>query len=79
MWEDLPDTTPPMTIRVRVAYGQSLDALHFVRVTVVVGTLHVILFLRVITTTLPIVLLYRFRQQFNTMINWKTRTVQITV
>ena len=32
-------------IRVRVANGQSLDVLHFVRVTVVVGTLHLILFL----------------------------------
>jgi len=38
-------------IRVRVANGQSLDVLHFVLVTVVVGTLHLRLFLRVITTT----------------------------
>ena len=53
--------------------------LHFVRVTVVVGTLHLRLFLRVITTTLPIVLGYPFLQQFNPMINWKSRTVQITV
>ena len=66
-------------IRVRVANGQSLDVLHFVRVTVVVGTLHLRLFLRVITTPLPlpIKLGYQFLQQFNPMINWKRMTVQI--
>ena len=52
-------------IRIRVANVQSLDVLHFVRVTVVVGTLHLRLFLRVITTHLPIVLWYPFLQQFN--------------
>ena len=66
-------------IQVRVANGQSLDALHFVRVTVVVGILHLRLFLRVITTPLPIVLGYHFLQQFNPIINRKSRTVQITV
>ena len=66
-------------IRVRVANGQSLDVLLFVRVTVVVGTLHLRRFLRVITTHLPIVLGYPFLQQFNPMINWKSRTVNITV
>jgi len=43
-------------IRVRVANGQSLDALHFVRMTVVVGTMVMRLFLREINTLLPIAL-----------------------
>ena len=59
-------------IRVRAANRQSRDVLHFVRVTVVVGTLHLRLFLGVITTPLPIVLGYPFLQQFNPMINWQS-------
>jgi len=66
-------------IQVRVANGQSLDVLHFVRVTVVVGTLHLRHLLGVITTHLPFVWGYPFLQQFNPMINWKSLTVQITV
>ena len=67
------------TIRVRVANGQSLDVAQIVRVTVFVVTLHRSLFLIVITTTLSIVFGVHFMQQFNTIISWKNRTVQITV
>jgi len=63
------------TIRVRVANGQSLDVVHFVRVTVVVVTMHRSLFFIVITTPLQIVFGVHSMQQFNTMINWKNRTV----
>ena len=41
--------------------------------------MHVRRFLRVIATTLPIVLVHPFLQQFNPIINRKSGTVQITV
>ena len=72
----LPLKTP---VKVRVANGQLISVSHFVRVTVVIGTLKTRLFLRVIPTPLPIVLGYPFLFFFNPHINWKARTITITV
>ena len=44
------------TIKVRVANGQTLNVQHFVRVHAAIGDLKLKLFLRVISTPLPIVL-----------------------
>ena len=52
---------------------------HFVRVTVIIGMLKTRLFMRVIPTPLPIVLRYPFLFFFNPYINWKERTITITV
>ena len=67
------------TIKVRVANGQTLNVQHFVRVHAAIGDLKLKLFLRVISTPLPIVLGYPFLHQFNPMIDWKNRTVIITL
>ena len=48
------------TINVMVADGQTLNVGHFVRVRATIGDMHVQLWLRVIDTTLPIVLGYTF-------------------
>ena len=58
----LPLKTP---VKVRVANGQLISVSHFVRVTVVIGTLKTRLFLRVIPTPLPLVLGYPFLFFFN--------------
>ena len=60
-----------------VANGQTLNVGHFVRVRSTIGDTHVRLFLRVIDIPLPSVLGYPFLHQFNPLINWKNRTVQI--
>ena len=65
------------TIKAMVANGQTLNAGHFVRVRATIRDLHVRLFLRVINTTLPIVLGYPFLRQFNPLIHWKHQNVQI--
>ena len=65
------------TLKVRVTNGQALKVGHFVRVRATIEDLHELLFLRVIDTTLPIVLGYPLLYQFNPLINWKHRTVQI--
>ena len=65
------------TIKVRVANGQALNVQHFVRVHAAIGDLKLKLFLRVISTPLPIVLRYPFLHQFNPVIDWKNRTVII--
>ena len=74
----LPFKTP---VKFRVANGQLISVSHFVRVrvTVTIGTLKTRLFLRVIPTPLPIVLGYPFLFFFNPYINWKERTITITV
>ena len=65
------------TIKVMVANCQTLNVCHFMRVRATSGDLHVQLLLRVIVTALPIVLGYPFLHQFDPLINWKHRTVQI--
>ena len=65
------------TTNVRVVNGQTLNVGYLVRVRATIGGVHVRLFLRVIDTPLPIVLCYPFLHQFNPLINWKHRTVQI--
>ena len=72
----LPLKTP---VKVRVANGNMILVSHFVRVTVVIGTLKTRLFLMVISTPLPIVLGYLFLFFLNPHINWKERKITITV
>ena len=67
------------TIKVMVANGQTLIVCHFVRVRATIGDLHVRLFLRMIGTTLPIVLGYLFQHHFNPLIIWKHRTMQMQI
>ena len=67
------------TIKVTVSNDQTLKVGHFVRVRATIGDPHVRLFLRLIDTPLPIVLGYTFLHQFNPLINWKHRTVQISL
>ena len=65
------------TIIVRADNVKMLNVGYFVPVCAKIGDLHVQLFLRVIDTPLQIVLGYPFMHQFNPLINWKHRTVQI--
>ena len=62
-----------------MAKDQTLNVQHFVRVHAAVGNLKLKRFLRVISTPLPIVLGHPFLHQFNPIIDWKNRTVIITL
>ena len=66
-------------VKVRVANGEIITVSHFVRVNASVGTLRTRFFLRVIPTPLPIILGCPFFQFFNPEINWKEKTLRITM
>ncbi|MGV0951482.1 MAG: dUTP diphosphatase, partial [Azonexus sp.] len=73
-YKRLPLKTP---MQVRVANGQVLDVTHYVRLNGNIGSVSIRLFLRIISTPLPIVLGFPFLHQFNPWINWAQRTVYI--
>ena len=64
-------------LTVRVANGEGLDVTRFVEVRARLGTMPISLQLRVINTSIPVVLGYTFLTKFQPHIDWKKRFVRI--
>ena len=64
-------------LTVRVANGEALAVTHFVQLSARLGPLPVRLSLRVIKTTIPIVLGYPFLSRTQPTIDWKQRVLSI--
>ena len=61
----------------RVANGEALAVTHFVQLSARLGPMPVILSLRVIETTIPIVLGYPFLASTQPTIDWKQRVLRV--
>jgi hypothetical protein len=66
----------PLTVR--VANGEGLSVTHFVSLSGRLGPMPVRLHLRVINTTIPIVLGYPFIAKFQPLVDWKNRRIRVT-
>ena len=64
-------------LTVRVANGEALAVTHFVQLSARLGPMPVRLSLRVIKTTIPIVLGYPFLERTQPTIDWKQRVLRI--
>ena len=66
----------PLTLR--VANGQTIPVTHFIRVSVLLGSMALRLMLRVVASPIPIVLGYPFLLKFSPEVDWKKRIVRVT-
>ena len=64
-------------LTVRVANGEALAVTHFVQLSAMLGPMPVRLSLRVIKTTIPIVVGYPFLARTQPTIDWKQRVLRI--
>jgi hypothetical protein len=65
----------PLTVR--VANGEGLSVTHFVRLSGKLGQMPVKLLLRVIKTTIPVVLGYPFLSRVQPLVDWRRRVLRV--